>query len=417
MDIVALEAKYENLYAPFFEIIVDGNDILKLGQENTKESIEVSSVTIDNTLDGADTFSFTVNNAFDATKRELRSFVEQILVFDAEVEIKLGYGSQRKTLMFGILTSVKVTFPSGSAPQIEVGGFDISYRMMKENKPRSWKDTTDSEVVKILASEYGLQTSPSANTPFAQQDSIEKSDVKHPQIIKQEKENDFEFLKRLAERNYYEFFVFGKALFFRKPAYKTEPVVTLEWEKSLVSFSPEFNIAERLVQVDVMGQNTEKKINIVGTARILNDEIAKISIKKAFKALTGQKVTEQLLQEQVKQTVSSEDHAKSLAKSILLKKNEEVLKGSGESIGIPDILAGTNINLQGLGTKFSRTYYISQTNHSISNSGYKTTFNVKKVPDENEITLTSTATPFGGSEGSKADKADRSSGANTKKLM
>jgi uncharacterized protein len=395
MNIVALEAKYENLYAPFFEIIVDGNDILKLGQDNTKESIEVSSVTIDNTLDGADTFSFTVNNAFDATKRELRSFVEQVLIFDAVVEIKLGYGSQRKTLMFGILTSVKVTFPSGSAPQIEVGGFDISYRMMKENKPRSWNYKTDSEVVEILASEYGLQTSPSADTPFPEQKSIEKSDVTYPQIVKQEKENDFEFLKRLAERNYYEFFVFGKTLFFRKPAYKAEPVVTLEWEKSLVSFSPEFNIAERLFQVDVMGQDTNKKINIVGTAKIFNDEIAKIFISKLFKAIfTGKKATEQILTEQVKQTVSSEDHAKSLAKSILLKKNEEVLKGSGESIGIPDILAGTNIKLQGLGTKFSRTYYINQTNHSISNSGYKTTFNVKKVPDENEIILTSKTTPL-----------------------
>ncbi|MEH1771554.1 MAG: hypothetical protein V7K64_20705 [Nostoc sp.] len=394
MDIVALEAKYENLYAPFFEIIVDGNDILKLGHDNTRESIEISSVTIDNTLDGADTFSFTVNNAFDATKRELRSFIEQVLVFDAEVEIKLGYGSQRKTLMFGILTSVKVTFPSGSAPQIEVGGFDISYRMMKEKKPRSWNDITDSEVVKILASEYGLNTSPDADTPFFQQESIEKSDIKYPQIVKQEKENDFEFLTRLAERNYYEFFVFRETLFFRKPAYKTEPVVTLEWDKSLVSFSPEFNIAERVFQVDVMGQDTNNKKNIVGTAVIFNDEIAKIFIGKIFKIIKGKKVTEQLLQEQVKQTVSSEDHAKSLAKSILLKKNEEILKGSGESIGIPDILAGTNIHLQGLGTKFSLTYYIDQTNHSISSSGYKTTFNVKKVPNENDITLTSKTTPL-----------------------
>ncbi|WDD36386.1 contractile injection system protein, VgrG/Pvc8 family (plasmid) [Nostoc sp. UHCC 0926] len=394
MDIVALEAKYENLYAPFFEIIVDGNDILKLGQNNTKESIEVSSVTIDNTLEGADTFSFTVNNAFDATKRELRSFIDQVLVFDAEVEIKLGYGSQRKTLMFGILTSVKVTFPSGSAPQIEVGGFDISYRMMKQKKPRSWNDKTDSEVVKILASEYRLNTSPGANTPFPQQESIENSDVKYPQIVKQEKENDFEFLTRLAERNYYEFFVFGETLFFRKPAYKTEPVVTLEWDKSLVSFSPEFNIAERVFKVDVMGQDTNNKMNIVGTARIFNDEIAKIFLGEIVKVIKGQKATEQLLEEQVKQTVSSEEHAKSLAKSILLKKNEEVLKGSGESIGIPDILAGTNIHLQGLGTKFSLTYYIDQTNHSISSSGYKTTFNVKKVPDENDITLTLKTTPL-----------------------
>ena len=76
----------------------------------------------------------------------------------------------------------------------------------------------------------------------------------------------------------------------------------------------------------------------------------------------------------------------------MLKKHEEVLKGSGESIGIPDILAGTNIELKGLGKQFSSTYYIDQTNHSISSSGYKTTFNVKRVPNEDDIELTSETT-------------------------
>jgi phage protein D len=393
MDIIALEAKYKNLYAPVFEIKVDGNDILRLGLDNTKESIEIASINIDNTLDGADTFSFTVNNAFDITNRELYRFVEEVLIFDAEVEIKFGYGSQLKTLMYGILTSVKVNFPSGSAPQIEVGGFDISYRMMKENKPRSWNEKTDSEVVKEMSSLYSLQAFPNEDDPFPQKESIEATELRHPQIIKQEKENDFEFIKRLAERNYYEFFVFRKTLYFRKPARQLKPVVTLEWNKSLVSFSPEFNIAERLFQVDVLGQDTDKKkINIVGTAKINNDEIKKIREIKSTRARQGRQATEQLLTEQVKQPVTSEEHAKNMAKAILLKKHEDVLKGSGESIGVPDLLAGTNIEILGLGRKFSKIYYLKTTNHSISNSGYRTTFSVNRVPDENEIELTSKIT-------------------------
>lgn len=392
MDIVALEAKYENLYAPVFQILVDGKDIMTLGEDNTKESIEISSVTIDNTLDGADTFSFTVNNAFDIAKGELRSFIDEVLVFDAEVHIRLGYGSQLKTLMIGILVSVKVSFPSGGAPQIEVGGFDISHRMMKQKKPRLWKDKTDSEVVEEIASEYKLNTFPGDNDPFPKNKTIEKTEVKHPQIIKQEKENDFEFLQGLAENNYYEFFVFGKTLYFRKPAYKSEPVVSLEWNKSLVSFSPDLNIAERVFQVDVIGQDTSKKLNITGTAKIYNDEIQKMFITRIIKTILGETSTEQTIKEQVKHTVTSPEQAMSLAKSILLKKHEEVLKGSGESIGIPDIIAGTNIELKGLGAKFSLTYYLDSTNHSISSSGYKTTFNVKRVPDETQVKLTSETT-------------------------
>ncbi len=397
MDIVALEAKYENLYAPVFQILVNGSDIMTRGEDNTKESIEISSVTIDNTLDGADTFSFIVNNAFDTTKGELRSFIDEVLVFNAEVEIRLGYGSKLKTIMNGILVSVKISFPSGGAPQAEVGGFDISYQMMKEKKPRSWNDKTDNEVVKEIASEYKLQTLPNDDDPFPKKESIEDTEIKYPQIVKQEKESDFEFLKRLAERNYYEFFVFRKTLYFRKPARESQPVVTLEWDKSLVSFSPELDIAERVYQVDVLGQDTtQQKINIVAEATINNDEISRMFLREVVALFTsfrtGEKVTKQLISEQVKQPVISEEHAKSMAKAILLKKHEDVLKGSGESIGVPDILAGTNIDLKGLGSKFSQIYYLHKTNHSISNSGYQTTFDVNKVPDEKQITVKSKTT-------------------------
>lgn len=385
MDIIALEQKYQNLYAPTFKISVEGKDIVQAG-------MEVISVNIDNILDGADTFSFTVFNAFDATNREINSFVDNVLVFDAEVEIKFGYESQIQTMIFGIITAVKINFPSGGVPQIDVSGFDKSYRMMKEKKPRSWNEITDSEVVKKIANEYDLKTFSSSPFPL-QGNSIDDTEQKHSQIVKQEKENDFEFIMRLAERNYYEFFVFNQTIFFRKPAYRSLPIVTLEWQKSLLSFSPDLNIAERVLQVDVIGQNTtDEKKNITGTAQISNDEIGKLFLKKAIDTIRGKESTKQLLKEQVKQPVSSEEHAKNLAKSILLKKHEEVLKGSGESIGIPDILAGTNIELRGLGRQFSSTYYINQTNHSISSSGYKTTFNVKRVPNEDEIKLTSTTT-------------------------
>ncbi|KYC36097.1 hypothetical protein WA1_40880 [Scytonema hofmannii PCC 7110] len=393
MDIVELEKKYGNFYAPVFQIKVNGKDIMTLGEDNTKESLEISSVTIDNTLDGADTFSFTVNNAFDLARRELLTFVDEILVFDAPVEIRFGYGSLLKTLMIGILVTVKISFPSGGAPQVEVGGFDVSHRMMKQMKPRNWNDKKDSEVVKVIAEEYKLQINNTDNDdPFPNQASVEETGVIHPQIVKQEKENDFEFLKRLAERNYYEFFVFRNTLYFRKPARESDPVVILEWNKSLVSFSPEFDIAERVFEVKVMGQNTEKKINIEATAKIDNDEIKKMFQRKTEAEQQGRTVTNQLVSEQVKQPVTSKEHAEHMARAILLKKHENILKGSGESIGIPDILAGTNINLLGLGSKFSQKYYLQKTNHSISNSGYKTTFDVNRVPDEKQIDVKSETT-------------------------
>ena len=401
MDIKELESEYQNFYAPRFQILVGENgetDILDKG-------VEVTNVNVDNTLDGADTFSFTVFNAFDITKKEVLWFGDDdsLFKFGERVEIKLGYANNLKTLMIGLITAVKVDFPSGSPPQMEVSGFDLSYKMMKEKKPRFWKDRTDSYVAEKIAEEHSLKTSFDDDAGlFPNGESIEDSEVEYPQIIKQEKESYFEFLMRLAERNYYEIFVFGKTLFFRKPAYKKEEaVVTLEWGKSLVSFSPEIDIAERVEQIDVIGQNTKENQKIKATAKMPEDEI-----KKNFNV-----DEEQFITEEVNHTLSSEQHAKTLAKSILLKRHENVFTGSGESIGIPDILAGTNIELKGLGEKFSQKYYVNQTNHSISSSGYKTTFNVKILPDENEITVDSTTTPFSSGE-EETDEPDNNTDPN-----
>ncbi len=405
MDIKELESEYQNFYAPTFEILVEGQNILQLG-------VEVTNVNIDNTLDGANTFAFTVLNAFDPINRELQSFVQNTLVFDAEVEIKFGYSSKIKTIMFGIITAIKLDFPSGGAPQIDVSGFDISYRMMKEKKPRSWNKKKDSEVVKEIADNYKLDTSFDDESPFSKvENTIDETDTEYEQIIKQEKENDFEFLRRLAERNHYDFFIFNKTLCFRKPADKEDPIVTLVWQQSLVSFSPDIDIAERVVQVKVMGQqtDTDEKKEIVATARILNYEIIVIFFKKILAAISGEEITEQLTTEQVKHPVSSEKHAETLAKSILLKRHENIFTGSGESIGIPDILAGTNIKLEGLGKKFSQKYYVTQTNHSISSSGYKTTFNVKILPNQDQIDVTSTTTLL--SSGEKKTEPDQNQGA------
>ncbi len=399
MDIKELESEYQNFYAPTFEILVEGQDILKAG-------VEVTNVSVDNSLDGADTFSFTVFNAFDITKKEVLWFGgdDSLFKFGEQVEIKLGYANNLKTLMIGLITSVKVDFPSGSPPQMEVSGFDLSYQMMKEkmkeNKKRYWDDTTDSYVVEEIAKEHSLKISFDDDAGlFPKGKSIEDSEVVHPQIIKQEKESYFEFLMRLAERNYYEFFVFEDILFFRKPAVDKDqdPIVTLEWGKSLVSFSPEINIAERVGQIDVVGQIDEGEIK--ATATISNEEITR---NFNFEE-------DQLTTEEVNHTLSSKKHAETLAKSILLKRHENVFTASGELIGIPDILAGRNIKLIGLGEKFSQKYYVNQTNHSISSSGYKTTFNVKILPDRSKIDLTSKTIPL--SSGEEETEPDQNQGA------
>lgn len=337
MKISKLETKYSSFHAPAFEISIDGKNILK-------QNIEITDVTVENFVEGMDTFSFTVNNIFDIQRRE-PNFANDFFSPGKTVVIKMGYVDKLVTVITGVLTSNSFSFTSDALSQLVVSGFDLSFYMKNTQKTRSWDNVTHSNIVRTLASEYGLSPK------------VDDTEVIYPKVM-QDNESDLRFLTRLAKKNYFEFFVSGKNLYFRVPPYKKNPILTLEWGE-FESFSPEVNIAEKVTKVEVRGWDPRGKKEIVARAQ-----------KKA----SGR----QQVVEVTRKPVFSQQEAQRMADSILNKHNERLVTAIGESIGLPEIMAGQNIGISGLGNKFSRDYYIEKTVHTINGSGYRTTFYVKE---------------------------------------
>ena len=239
MEFTELEKKYRNFYAPTYELKVENKNVLEKG-------VEIASVSVDHSLDSADQVTFTINNAFDIAKREL-NWLDELIAFGKKVEVRMGYVDKLQQMFVGLITSVRTSFPSGGLPQLEVSGYDLSHCMMKGKKSRSWNKVKDSDIARTIASEYNLEKG-----------NVEETQVEHTKV-KQNEESDFDVLKRLAERNGFELFVFGEKLYFRLPANDETAVVTLEWGKSLLSFSPELNIADQVTEVEVRGWNVKTK--------------------------------------------------------------------------------------------------------------------------------------------------------------
>jgi phage protein D len=304
-----------------------------------------------------------VSNSFDLEKRELRWFDQEIAA-GKEIEVRMGYCDRLEVLFVGLITSIKTNFPSGGMPQLDVVAFDLSHPMRKSKKSRSWDKRKDSEIATTLASQYGLNPK------------VEDTRTQHD-TIKQDNESDFEFLTRRAGENGFEFFVFERALYFRKRAYQESPVVNLEWAKSLISFSPELDIADQVEEVEVRGWDLKTKKEIIGKARA-GDEQGRDSGRKSGSELV-KGVTQEKIVERVRKPVYTQEEADKVARSILTQFAEGLVKGSGECLGLPELRAGKNVRLEGLGRKFSKNYYIEKTSHNITSSGYRTTFHVKET--------------------------------------
>ncbi len=355
-----LEKKYGNFYAPEFSIKIENIDIKSKGAE-------VAGITVDKVLDGASQFSFSVNNPYVASKSEFQWIDDTFFDAGKKVAITIGYANgEEQTMLSGLITSLKYTFPSGGASQLEISGYDFSYYMMKGKKsPPAWNKKKHSDIVQLIASDYKFKTN-----------KIQDSKLEYPQV-KQDNESDYDFIKKLAEQNGFEFYLSDdNELIFGDAPINNDSVLSLQLGKTLFSFSPELNITEQISEVKVIGWDPKAKKEIIGKATA-GEEEGKKSNETSGSEMTAKIIKDKVTKE-IRRPVGNQAEADKIAKSTLSKISEGLVKGSGECIGLPVLQPGIVIDLEGLGTKFSKSYYVEKTTHSIGSSGYKTTFNVRR---------------------------------------
>jgi len=366
MHLAAVSENYGHFYVPAFAVRVDGLDLL---QEYT---VAITQAEVDLTLGGAGRFSFTVANAFDPKIRDFRTGdaagqdLLDVLAFGAPIEIAMGYGdrgSLKPPLIQGVVTQITTDFPESGTPELVVSGYDHAFPMMGGKISDNWSNQRDSEVVGQIARRNNLEAD------------VVRTEVELDQT-NQNQESDLEFVNKLAERNGYETYVTGKTLRFGPPQNTGSGIVTLEWGKGLLSFKPDGNLVGQISGVEVYGWNPKTKDKIVGKASHGEE-----SGRDQQRDSAGDRLA-RLLRDQpvlrVRQPVFTQAEATQRARAILKQRSEEFLTGEGETIGLPELRPDRNVTLQGLGRKFSKTYYVREITHRFDGNGYRTRFKIKE---------------------------------------
>lgn len=365
MQLEALSSRYGGFYVPAFSIRIGNKDLVR------DHAIGVAQVEVDLSLGAAGRFSFNVVNSYSAKERAFLDAyggqVLELLKFGTSVDIACGYGDHRKldVLIAGMITEVTTGFAESGAPELTVSGYDHSFPMTLGKRSQSWAKSADSDAVLALAKDHNLSTD------------VESTKQKLAQI-EQNQESDFEFLKKLAERNHFEFYVDPKSrLRFGPPRDKGDGLVTLSWGQGLMSFKPEANLAAQVSEVHVYGWDQDNKKAIVGKA-VAGEESGIDPNRKS----AGVRVRDALGKGPVlelRQPVFTEAEARRRAQAVLNDHAKKFLTGEAECIGLPDLLPDRNVNLANLGKPFSKTYYIQQTTHKVDGSGYRTKLKVKET--------------------------------------
>lgn len=355
-----LSKVYNNYLAPEAVIWIENKKL-------SENSFYFTNLEIDKTLDGSDTCTFSIPDAIDL---EFNSKSKLFELGDI-VEVHIGYADSHKdkadlSILFkGIITNVNWVFSENNYLTISIEAKDYSFLMMKHKYEKSMSDIKDSDVLSTIISEVYVNLFPQANRK------IDLTTIEYKKV-QNDKENDYLFIKSLAKRNKYEFFINNDYIYFRPIPEKLTSNLTLRYGEEILGFKPELNIEKEVSKVQVVGlELSSDKKPIIGEATREDGAFddTKEGIKRLLKKLNS-------IEYKVSEPVKSKEEATKRAEYLLQSFTNNSFKAEIRSIGIPDLIPGIAVSLDGLGNKFSGDYYIEKTVHSFNEQGYETLVNI-----------------------------------------
>jgi phage protein D len=359
----------QDFYVPYFQVKIAGRP---QGQDVVRD---IQQVSYKDNITEIDSFDITINN-WDAQTRAYKYSDSDLFDPGKELELWMGYyGKDKLRLMVrGQITALHPSFPSGGGSTLAISGLNVLHKLRTKQESHSYESKTDSEIAEEVADRLGIDI---------QTDSA--PDEKRFDYLFQDNQYDIIFLMERARRIGYDLFVdeqgqngqagqpllrFGRSLQVRQVTYK------LTYGRSLIEFKPELTTANQVSEVTVRGWDAVNKKKIEQTAKR-----SEISIK-GVGAAGGQAAIEQSFNQRKEivatKPIESDAEAKTLALRTLEENAKDMVKGSGSTVGLPDLRAGNVVTIDGLGKRFSGRYFITSSTHAMGDGGYTTQFECRR---------------------------------------
>jgi phage protein D len=351
----------QDFYVPQFQVKVQGRP---QGKNVIRDIIQV--VYKDN-IKEIDSFEITINN-WDADKRTFKYSNQDLFDPGKAVELWMGYYGQSSHLMIkGEIKALRPSFPASGQPTLVITGLNMLDKLRTKQESHRYEQITDSELVAKIAKRLGIEVC------------LDSATTHIPYNLVQDNAFDIIFLMERAHAIGYEILVKEtgedgqskeSCLYFGPSERRQQVTYQLKYGLSLIQFQPNLNTANQVKEVTVTGWDPKQKKKIkvtVNRDQIITKGPARFS--KAFK--DRQEIKTDL-------PVESEAEARELATRRLEQIAKQMITGSGSTVGLPDLRAGSVVFIEGLDDLFSGRYFVTATTHTINESGYITQFECRR---------------------------------------
>lgn len=371
----------QGFYVPYFEVKVRDRD---LPDDVIRD---VMQVTYRDKVNEIDSFELMVNN-WDAEARKLKyeppvqQRYEHLFDPGQRLELRMGYVNALHLMVTGEITTLEPSYPESGGPTLSVRGLNVLHAFRGEQHTWSWDDRRDSDIAEWLGRRPVTRGQPGLGIRV-ETDPVpeERSET----YVFMDNQFDIVFLRERARRHDYELVLREEERDGRREQYlyfgpsesrRQAPTYRLEWGKSLISFRPTLSTTRQISEVCVRGWDRRRKRRIEECAR-WQDLYPRRSPERSRMERLAQAFgnRREII---TNRPVHTRAEARELAKRILQGQLKEMVQASGATVGLPDLRAGQKVEIVGLGPRFDGQYYITETTHTINDSGYRTTFSARR---------------------------------------
>lgn len=375
-----------HFYVPGFEVKIAGQNLPRNVLRDVMELKYIDSLT------EIDRFEITVSN-WDPTERTFKFIGAEPADFmskgglhtlfqpcEKKVEILLGYSGKPISMMTGNFTTMEPNFPSAGAPTLTVTGLNVLHSLRREKFTTAWVDKTPSAIAKNLAT---LKSKGKPRLPLPLETNPAAEGKEKPlEYTAQTNQTDVDFLLNLARQHAYELVILPEdaakglkeRLYFGPGNSARTPVnYQLDWGRTLIDFKPVITTHNQVKSVTVNGWDRAAQKPIKEKVDFEDKELKKLNAD--LREFVQCEAREELV---VDRPVFTRDQARNLARDILRDRAASVIKATGQTVGLPDLKAGTKVYIGELGARLSGEYLVTKTEHSINDKGYITKFEARR---------------------------------------
>jgi phage protein D len=354
--------------APKFGIRVQrAGETEAIFQEDVSEF--VTSFTFEDNAKLVDKATFSLDN------HDLRWIDHPSFRHNNLVEVQWGYGGRMTPLRRCVIAALK-----GGFPILTVDALGHAMKMDEKTKTRTFTNLTRSAVVQKIAEEHG----------FAKDAEIEDTKVVYSSIS-QAGRTDAAFVKWLADREGFQFFVGQSGLHFHRRDLKQQPIKELFWfstrgDGDLITLDYEEDHKAKTGKHGMTARDpfTKKTFEVVAS----NKETPRGTLGTVETAISRAEVSEStgtlapgiiIVKDETKPT--SEPTAQAAKRAVdgdYHTGKHKAIKLKGTMIGDPDIAARRIVVISGIGSRLSGRWYLTKVVHKIDKDGYITEFECER---------------------------------------